>query len=50
MTNVPAVTFTQKDPPMELKGVKGVKADASQGFVSFGTLLCLLCARVSVAW
>jgi actin related protein 2/3 complex subunit 2 len=35
MNNVPAVTFTQKDPPMELKGVKGVKADASQGFVSF---------------
>jgi len=34
MTNVPAVTFSQKDPPLELKGVRGVKATESTGFVS----------------
>jgi len=35
VNSVPSVTFTQKEPPMELKGVKGVKADAKMGFVSF---------------
>lgn len=33
--NAPAVTFSQKDPPMELKGVKGVRVDSKHGFVSF---------------
>lgn len=35
LNSVPSVSFTQKDPPLELKGVKGVKADAKMGFVSF---------------
>ena len=41
LNSVPSVTFTQKDPPLELKGVKGVKADAKMGFVSFGTCFLL---------
>ncbi len=32
----PAVTFSQKEPPLELKNVKGVKAGDNNGFVSFG--------------
>jgi actin related protein 2/3 complex subunit 2 len=35
MTNVPSVMFSQKEPPLELKGVRSLKADASNGFVSF---------------
>ncbi|EGG21722.1 actin related protein 2/3 complex [Cavenderia fasciculata] len=34
MTSVPSVTFSQKDPPLELKGVKGVRAGVAHGFVS----------------
>jgi len=35
MTNVPSVTFSQKDPPGELAGIKGLKASDGNGFVSF---------------
>jgi len=35
LNNVPHVTFSQKEPPLELKGVKGVTTDGNQGFVSF---------------
>jgi len=35
MNNTPSVTFSQKDPPLELKGVKGVRTGAHHGFVSF---------------
>ncbi|KAK5584883.1 hypothetical protein RB653_006501 [Dictyostelium firmibasis] len=36
ISNVPSITFSQKDPPLELKGVKGVRAgQANHGFVSF---------------
>jgi len=31
----PSVSFTQKDPPAELKGVKGLTADGSQSYVTF---------------
>jgi len=31
----PHVSFSQKEPPLELKGVKGVKAGDNNGFVSF---------------
>jgi len=31
----PAVSFSQKEPPLELKGLKGVKAGDNNGFVSF---------------
>lgn len=31
----PAVSFSQKEPPLELKGVQGVKAGDNNGFVSF---------------
>jgi len=33
MTNVPSVIFSQKEPPMELKGVKNLQVN--NGFVSF---------------
>jgi len=33
--NAPAVTFSQKEPPLELKGVKGTHSGESHGFVSF---------------
>jgi len=35
ITSAPAVSFSQKEPPLELKGVKGVKAGDNNGFVSF---------------
>eukprot|EP01133_Synstelium_polycarpum_P007453 gene7453-8719_t len=34
LNNTPSVTFSQKDPPLELKGVKGVRAGVAHGFVS----------------
>ncbi|KYQ99805.1 actin related protein 2/3 complex [Tieghemostelium lacteum] len=35
LNNTPAITFSQKDPPLELKGVRGVRTGAAHGFVSF---------------
>jgi len=35
INQAPAVSFSQKEPPLELKGVKGVKAGENNGFVSF---------------
>jgi len=35
MSNAPSVTYSQKEPPLELKGVKNLKVDASHGYVSF---------------
>jgi len=35
MSNAPAVTYSQKEPPMELKGVKNLKVGDGNGFVSF---------------
>jgi len=35
MSNAPAVLFSQKEPPLELKGVKNLKVSEGQGFVSF---------------
>lgn len=35
MTNVPSVLFSQKEPPLELKGARNLKVDVSQGYVSF---------------
>jgi len=35
MSNAPSVMFSQKEPPLELKGVKNLKVQAGQGFVSF---------------
>jgi len=35
MSNAPAVTYSQKEPPLELKGVKNLKVQDSNGFVSF---------------
>jgi len=35
MTNVPSVLFSQKEPPLELKGAKNLRIDNSQGYVSF---------------
>jgi len=35
MSNAPSVLFTQKESPLELKGVEGVYEGADQGFVSF---------------
>jgi len=35
INQAPAVSFSQKEPPLELKGVKGVKAGDNNGFVSF---------------
>jgi len=35
INSAPAVSFSQKEPPLELKGVKGVKAGDNNGFVSF---------------
>lgn len=35
MTNVPSVLFSQKEPPLELKGVKNLRVLDGQGFVSF---------------
>jgi len=35
MNNVPSVIFSQKEPPLELKGAKNLKVGESQGYVSF---------------
>jgi len=35
MSNAPSVTYAQKEPPLELKGVKNLKVGESNGFVSF---------------
>jgi len=35
ISNAPSVTFSQKEPPLELKNVKGVRAGDNNGFVSF---------------
>jgi len=35
MSNAPSVTYSQKEPPLELKGVRNLKVSSSQGFVSF---------------
>jgi len=35
INQAPAVSFSQKEPPLELKNVKGVKAGDNNGFVSF---------------
>jgi len=35
MSNAPSVLFSQKEPPLELKGVRNLKVQAGQGFVSF---------------
>jgi len=35
MSNAPSVTYSQKEPPLELKGVKNLKVGDNNGFVSF---------------
>jgi len=35
MSNAPSVTYSQKEPPLELQGVKNLKVGANNGFVSF---------------
>jgi actin related protein 2/3 complex subunit 2 len=35
MSNAPSVTYAQKEPPMELKGVRNLRVGEGQGFVSF---------------
>jgi len=35
MSNAPAVTYSQKEPPLELKGVKNLKVGEGNGYVSF---------------
>jgi len=35
MSNAPSVTYSQKEPPLELKGVRNLKVGEAQGFVSF---------------
>lgn len=35
MSNAPAVSYSQKEPPLELKGVKNIKVGENNGFVSF---------------
>jgi len=35
MSNAPSVTYSQKEPPMELKGVRNLRVGEGQGFVSF---------------
>jgi actin related protein 2/3 complex subunit 2 len=35
MNNAPSVTYSQKEPPLELKGVKNLKVGEGNGFVSF---------------
>jgi actin related protein 2/3 complex subunit 2 len=35
MNNAPSVSYSQKEPPLELKGVRNLKVNDSQGFVSF---------------
>jgi len=35
MSNAPSVTYSQKEPPMELKGARNLRVGGAQGFVSF---------------
>jgi len=35
MSNAPSVTYSQKEPPLELKGVRNLKVGDTNGFVSF---------------
>jgi len=35
MSNAPSVAYSSKEAPLELKGVRGVREDASTGFVTF---------------
>jgi len=35
MSNAPSVTYSQKEPPLELKGVRNLKVGKNNGFVSF---------------
>jgi len=35
MSNAPSVTYSQKEPPLELKGVRNLKVGEGNGFVSF---------------
>jgi len=35
ISNAPSVTYSQKEPPMELKGVRNLRVGEAQGFVSF---------------
>jgi len=35
MSNAPSVSYSQKEPPLELKGVRNLRVGDSQGFVSF---------------
>lgn len=35
VSNAPSVTYSQKEPPLELKGVKNLRVGEGQGFVSF---------------
>jgi actin related protein 2/3 complex subunit 2 len=36
MSNAPSVSYSQKEPPLELKGVRNLRVGEAQGFVSFG--------------
>jgi len=35
MSNAPSVTYSQKEPPLELKGVRNLRVGENNGFVSF---------------
>jgi len=35
MSNAPSVSYSQKEPPLELKGVKGLRVGPGTGYVSF---------------
>lgn len=35
MTNAPSVSYSQKEPPLELKGVRNLRVGENNGFVSF---------------
>jgi len=35
MSNAPSVIYSQKEPPLELKGVRNLKVGENNGFVSF---------------
>jgi len=35
MSNAPSVTYSQKEPPLELQGVKNLRVGANNGYVSF---------------
>ncbi len=39
MSNAPSVTYSQKEPPLELKGVRNLRVGENNGFVSFGKIL-----------